>query len=196
MNGEQVQELQKRENVSEEDGNGRAEESGIVDRIRDILIGPQMHDYDGRLERLDERLAEEAAHARAEVEKRFEALENSLKGEVESLTNRLNAEQAERHTAIEKLGHDLAEAISAFELKIKNLDEYAREIHDLHRQLLDEAKALSTEVKEKQEQMQASLNRQAQQIYGTVIGRQALAEVLNDVALALRLKNDPRPPGA
>jgi phage host-nuclease inhibitor protein Gam len=196
MNGEQVQELLKRENASEEDGNGRAEESGIVDRIRDILIGSQMRDYDGRLERLDERLAEEAAHARAEVQKRFEALENSLKSEVESLTNRLNAEQVERRTAIEKLGHDLAEAVMAFELKIKNLDEYAREIHDLHRQLLDESKALSTEVKEKQEQMQAGLNRQSEQIRGTMIGREALAEVLSDVALALRLKNEPRPPGA
>ncbi len=194
MNGEQAQESQKREDASEEDRNGRTAESGIVDRIRDILVGSQMRDYDGRLQRLDERLAGEAAQARAEVRKRFEALENSLKGEVELLTNRLNTEQSERHTAIEKLGHDMAEAVRAFELKIKNLAEYAREIHDLHRQLLEESKALSTEVKEKQDQMQAGLNRQAEQIGGTVIGRQALAEVLSDVAL--RLKNEPRPPGA
>jgi hypothetical protein len=194
MNGEQVQESQKRENASEEDRNGRTEESGIVDRIRDILVGSEMRDYDGRLQRLDERLAGEAAQARAEVQNRFEALENSLKGEVESLINRLNAEQAERRTAIEKLGHDLAEAAKAFELKINNLSEYACEIHDLHRQLLEESKALSTEVKEKQEQMQADLNRQAEQLGGTIIGRQALAEVLSDVAL--RLKNEPRPPGA
>jgi phage host-nuclease inhibitor protein Gam len=194
MNGEQAQESQKREDASEEDRNGRTAETGIVDRIRDILVGSQMRDYDGRLQRLDERLAGEAAQARAEVRKRFEALENSLKGEVELLTNRLNAEQAERRTAIEKLGHDLAEAAKAFELKINNLAEYAREIHDLHRQLLEESKALSTEVKEKQEQMQAGLNRQTEQIGGTIIGRQALAEVLSDVAL--RLKNEPRAPGA
>ena len=194
MNGEQAQESQKREDASEEDRNGRTAESGIVDRIRDILVGSQMRDYDGRLRRLDERLAGEAAQARAEVRKRFEALENSLKGELESLINRLNAEQAERRTAIERLGHDLAEAAKTFELKINNLAEYACEIHDLHRQLLEESKALSTEVKEKQDQMQAGLNRQAEQIGGTVIGRQALAEVLSDVAL--RLKNEPRPPGA
>jgi methyl-accepting chemotaxis protein len=190
MNGEQVQESQKRQDASEENGNGRTAESGIVDRIRDILVGSQMHDYDVRLQHLDERLAGEAAQARLEVQKRFEALENALKGEVESLTNRLNAEQSERRTATEKLSHDLAEAVNAFELKIKNLAEYAREIHDLHRQLLEESKALTA----KQEQIQAGLNRQAQQIGGTMIGRQTLAEVLSDVAL--RLKDESRPPGA
>lgn len=194
MNGEQVRELQKRENASEEDRNGRAEEIGVVDRIRDILLGSQMRDYDGRLERLDERLAGEAALARAEVRQRFEALENSLKSEVESLTNRLNAEQSERRAAVEKLGCDLAETAKSFELKIKNLEEYAREIHDLHRRLLEESKALSTEVKEKHEQIQAGLNRQAEQTRGTMIGRQVLAEVLSEVAL--RLKSDPRPPDA
>lgn len=194
MNGEQAQESQKREDASEENHNGRTAESGIVDRIRDILVGSEMRDYEGRLQCLDERLVGEAAQAHAEVQKRFEALENSIKGEVESLINRLNAEQSERRTAIERLGHDLAEAAKAFELKINNLAEYAREIHDLHRQLLEESKALRTEVQEKQEQMQAGLSRQAEQFGGTIIGRQALAEVLSDVAL--RLKSEPRPPGA
>ncbi len=193
MNGEQVQESQKRENAGEEDRNGRTEETGIVERIRDILVGSQMRDYDGRLQRLGERLAGEAAQARAEAQKRLEDLENSLKREMESLTNRLNAEQSERRTAIEKLGRDLAETAKAFELKIKNLDEYAREIHDLHRQLLEQSKALSAEVKEKHEQTQAGLNRQAEQIRGSMMGRQALAELLSEVAVLL--KNEPRRPG-
>jgi uncharacterized phage infection (PIP) family protein YhgE len=193
MNGEQVQESQKRENAGEEDRNGRTEEIGIVDRIRDILVGSQMRDYDGRLQRLGERLAGEAAQARAEAQKRFEVLENSLKREVESLKNRLNTEQSEHRAAIEKLAHDLAETAKSFELKIKNLDEYAREIHDLHRQLLEQSKALSAEVKEKHEQTQAGLNRQAEQMRGSMIGRQALAEILSEVAVLL--KNESRPPG-
>src|SRR5260370_27608442 len=136
MNGEQVQESQKRENAGEEDRNGRAEERGIVERIRDILVGSQMRDYDGRLQRLGEQLAGEAAQARAEAQKRFEDLENSLKGEMESLTNRLNTEQSERRTAIEKLAHDLAETVKAFEWKVKNLDDDARQLPNLHPQHL------------------------------------------------------------
>lgn len=184
-----------RDDANAEDRNGRIEESSKVDRIRDILFGWQMREYDERFQRLDERLARESAEARADVQKRLEALENFLKGEVESLKNRLNAEQSERGMAIEKLGCDLGETAKALELKIKNLDEHvACEIHGLHQQLLEQSKALSAEIKEKHEQMQAGLNRETEQIRGAMTGREALAEMLSEVAL--RLKNEFRVPGA
>jgi hypothetical protein len=37
--------------------NGRLDESGNVDRIRHILFGNQMRDYDARFQKLEERLA-------------------------------------------------------------------------------------------------------------------------------------------
>jgi hypothetical protein len=154
-----------------------------------------MRDYDGRFQRLEERLARESAEARADVQNRLAALENFLKGEVESLKNRLNAEQSERGMASEKLGRDLGEAAKALEVKIKYLDDHAaREIHELRQQQLDQSKALSAEIKEKHEQMQAGLNREAEQIRGAMTGREALAEMLSEVAL--RLKNEFRVPGA
>lgn len=192
MNAEQPQDSQKRADATEENRDGRIEEGGVVDRIRDILIGSQMRDYDGRLQRIDERLSREAAEARASMQRRFDSLENFLKSEVESASKRLNAEQSEDHTAIEKLGHDLSETVKAFESKIKNLHDYAREIHDLHRQLLEQSKALSVELKEKHEQMQADLNRNAEQIRTSMIGRQALAEILSEVAQ--RVENESRSP--
>jgi hypothetical protein len=178
-----------------EQSNGRIEESGKVDRIRDILFGSQMRDYDGRFQRLEERLARESGEARADVQKRLEALENFLKGELESLKNRLNTEQSERGVATEKLGRDLGETAKALEQKVKNLDEHAaHEIHELRQQLLEQSKGLSAEIKEKHEQMQAGLSREAEQIRGAMTGREALAEMLSEVAL--RLKNEFRVPGA
>src|SRR5438105_15695084 len=150
MNAEQVQNMEISKEQNPDDRNGAIEESGKVDRIRDILFGSQMRDYDGRFQRLDERLTREAVEARAEVQKRIEGLENFLKGEVQSLTNRLNAEQAERGGAIEKLARDLGETARALEWKIKNLDDRtAVEIHMLREQLLEQSKALSAEIKEK-----------------------------------------------
>lgn len=171
------------------------EEAGKVDRIRDILFGSQMRDYDGRFQRLDERLASEAAEARSEVQKRIEGLENFLKAEVQSLTNRLNVEQSDRGSAIEKLAHDLAETARTFESKIKNLDEHtARELHDLREQLLAQSQALGAEIKDKHDQMKAGLNHEAEQIRNAMTGRESLAEMLSEVAL--RLKNEFRVPGA
>src|SRR4051794_5759440 len=44
--------------------NGNVDETQNVDRIRDILFGPQMRDYDSRFQRLEERLALEANNLR------------------------------------------------------------------------------------------------------------------------------------
>jgi hypothetical protein len=174
--------------------NGAIDESGKVDRIRDILFGSQMRDYDGRFQRLDERLTREAADARADGQKRFEALEAFLKGALESLSNRLNSEQSERSNAVEKLARDLAETAKSLELATKNLGEHAdREFHALRQQLLDQSKALSDEIREKHGQVKADLDREAEQIRGAMTHREGLSEMLSEVAL--RLKNEFRVPG-
>lgn len=174
--------------------NGAIDESGKVDRIRDILFGSQMRDYDGRFQRLDERLTREAADARADAQKRLEALETFLKGALESLSNRLNTEQSERGNAVEKLARDLTETAKSLELATKNLGEHAdREFHALRQQLLDQSKALNDEIREKHGQVKADLDREAEQIRGAMTGREALAEMLSEVAL--RLKNEFRVPG-
>jgi hypothetical protein len=193
MNAEQGHESEMQANA--EIRNGAIDETGKVDRIRDILFGSQMRDYDGRFQRLDERLTREATEARAETQKRLEALENFLKGALESLTNRLNAEQSERGHAVEKLARDLAETARTLELATKNLGENAdREFHALRQQLLDQSKALGDEIREKHGQLKADLDREAEQIRGAMTGREALAEMLSEVAL--RLKNEFRVPGA
>jgi hypothetical protein len=175
--------------------NGAIDESGKVDRIRDILFGSQMRDYDSRFQRLDERLTREAADARADTQKRLEALENFLKGALESLTNRLNTEQFARGHAVEKLAHDLAETAKGLELATKNLGEHAdHEFHALRQQLLEQSKALGDEIREKHGQVKADLDREAEKIRGAMTGREALSEMLSEVAL--RLKNEFRVPGA
>lgn len=195
MNAEQTPDPAIRVNFNPQARPEEPEEAGKVDRIRDILFGSQMRDYDGRFQRLDERLAHDAAEARSEVQKRIEGLENFLKGEVQSLTNRLNVEQSDRGSALEKLAHDLAETARALDGKIKNLDEHtARELHNLREQLLEQSKALSSEIREKHDQMKAGLDHEAEQIRNAMTGRESLAEMLSEVAL--RLKNEFRVPGA
>jgi hypothetical protein len=194
MNSEHDREPGTQANANAEDRNDKVDESGKVDRIRDILFGSQMRDYDERFQRLDERLTREAMEARGEVQTRLEGLENFLKGEIESMTNRLNAERSDRGNALE-IARNLAEMVKALELKINSLGEHAgREIHDLREQLLEQSKALSAEINEKHDQLKAGLDHEAEQIRGAMTGREALAEMLSEVAL--RLKNVFRVPGA
>ena len=193
MNSEQVDQKDRPENP--EHRNGAIDETGKVDRIRDILFGSQMRDYDDRFQRLDERLTREAADTRTDTQKRLEALENFIKGALESVSNRLNTEQFARGHAVEKLASDLAETAKALELATKNLGEHAdRELHALRQQLLEQSKALGDEIREKHGQVKADLDREAEQIRGAMTHREGLAEMLSEVAL--RLKNEFRVPGA
>jgi len=174
--------------------NGGISESGNVDRIRNILFGSQMRDYDGRFERLEERLGREADALRGDLQKRLDGLEAFIKGEIESLANRIRTEQTERGQAIEKLGRDLADTAKGLELKIGHLDvQVAKDIRDLRQQLLEQSKALSAEIKDKHDQVKAGLENEAQLIRGAMTGRESLAEMLTEVAL--RLKGEFRVPG-
>src|SRR6188508_56549 len=69
MNPEQVQQRGTQETADV--ANRAIDESGKVDRIRDILFGSQMRDYDSRFQRLEERLTRDAADTRADIQKRL-----------------------------------------------------------------------------------------------------------------------------
>jgi septation ring formation regulator EzrA len=173
---------------------GGTDEAGKVDRIRDILFGPQMRDYDGRFQRLEDNLAHEASEVRADTQKRLEALERFIKGEVDSINTRAAAEHGERCNANDKLGRDLAETSRNLDTKVSNLSEQtAKNLGELRELLLEQSKVLSGEIKEKYDQMKAGLEHEAAQIRSAMTGREALAEMLSEVAL--RLKNEFRIPG-
>jgi hypothetical protein len=175
--------------------NGPIDESGNVDRIRNILFGSQMRDYDARFQKLEERLAREAGELRSELQRQLQALEAFMKGEAESMANRVRTEQSERGQAIERLAHEMMETAKGLELKINNLDsQAARDTRDLREQLLEQSKAISAEMREKHDQMKGHLEREAGQIRDAMTGREALAEMLTEVAL--RLKKEFRVPGA
>jgi hypothetical protein len=173
---------------------GGMDEAGKVDRIRDILFGPQMRDYDGRFQRLEDNLAREANEIRADAQKRLEALERFIKGEVDSINSRAAAEHGERCNATDKLGRDLAETSRNLDIKVSNLSEQtAKNLGELRELLLEQSKMLSAEIKDRYDQMKAGLEHEAAQIRSAMTGREALAEMLSEVAL--RLKNEFRIPG-
>ena len=102
--------------------NSRIDEASKVDRIREILFGSQMRDYDERFQRLEEHLAREASEVRADTQKRLDALERFIKGEVDSINSRAAIEHGERCNATDKLGRDLAETARTLDTQINNLN--------------------------------------------------------------------------
>jgi len=183
----QYQHPMQNENTYRADGG--IDESAKVDRIRDILFGPLMREYDGRFQRLEGNLAQEANEIRTETQKRLDALERFIKGEVDSLNSRAAAEHDERCNATDKLGRDLADTARNLDNKVSNLSaQTAKNLGELRELMLQQYKILGTEIKDKYNQMKAGLDHETAQIRSGMIAREALAEMLSEVAL--RLKNE------
>ena len=171
------------------------DESGNVDRIRHILFGSQMRDYDTRFQRLEERLVKDAAELRTDLQKRLDELEGFIRSEVESLTGRQRTEATERGHSFERMARELAETARSLEQRIGNLDQQtANDLRDLRQRMLDQSKTLSAELKDKHEQVKIALDGESQQIRNAMTGRESLSEMLTE--MAMRLKGEFRVPGA
>jgi len=184
-----------------EDGN-RAEPSGEdlagsgnVDKIRDILFGTQMRDYEKRFARLEERLLKESGDLREEMKRRFEALESYLKQELEALTDRLKAEQDERAASIDKTTGELRSLAQTVDKRAAQLDEQAsKSQRELRQQLLDQSKTLSDEIRQKYAELSAVMHRELAGLSNDKTDRATLAALFTEVAL--RLNNEFKIPGS
>src|SRR6516165_489888 len=76
--------------------NGELREGANVDKIRDILFGSNMREYEKRFARLEERLTKSSDALRDDLKKRFDSLESYVKNELEAIATRLKAEYAAR----------------------------------------------------------------------------------------------------
>ena len=91
------------------------EAEGNVDKIREILFGGQMRDYDGRFSDLEDRLMQRIDRLGAEMEKRIERLNNYTKREVDKLSERLKTERKDRVADTKEGARDLKNATQQVE---------------------------------------------------------------------------------
>lgn len=168
---------------------GESPEVANVDKIREILFGGQMRDYDKRFARVEEHLAKEIESLRHDLKKQLDTLEGFIHEEVEAANQRLNAERAERTTALKELDRALREAEKTAEKLFTQLEEsLAKGTTDLRARLLEQSKTLTAEIEEKHRALSALLDRDFQTLQEDKTDRAALADLFAE--LAMRLKKD------
>lgn len=173
--------------ASEQDGASGAS----LEKVRDLLFGGQMRDYDRKFARLEERLAKETTDLRDEVKKRLSSLEQFIRAEVESLSDRLQTEQQERSRAAQDLAGNLKEASQAFERRTSQLDDLiAKSQRELRQQLHDQRQQLGDDIRQRADDVLAKLAREAHELRSDKADRSALAALLTE--MAMRLNDDLR----
>ena len=179
--------------------------TGNVDKIRDILFGSQMRDYDKRFAKLEERLLKESADLREDLKRRFDSLEAFMKSEVVLLSDGQIAEKAARDEALKSEKQSRDESVKGLTDKVgetvKNFDRRAAQTEeqsakaqrDLRQLILDETKRLAEEIAQKHSSVAADLGRESQERRGLMTDKHALSDLFAE--LSLRLKNEFKFPG-
>ncbi len=185
---------QKSTTASEQALSAVAGEAASVEKIRDILFGVQMRDYERKFARLEERLAKDTADLKEDVRKKLAALDVFLKQELESLSGRLKSEHEQRAAAVRELTNELKELKQALAQTAAQIEEqHSAAQREMRQQMLENYRTLSEEISQKADEAAASLQREAGELRLEKADRAALSSLFTEVAL--RLKDEFKIPG-
>jgi hypothetical protein len=160
--------------------------AGNVDKIRDILFGSQMRDYESRFARLEETLVKETMEIRETNKRRFDQLENYIKSELEALQNRVKAERDERSDKDGQHSRDLKDLGESIGRRIRDLDDRETDSErKLRNDLLQQARDLTDEIRARHEEMASLVDKRVSELRDGKTDRAALASMFNEVALRL-----------
>jgi hypothetical protein len=169
-------------------------DTGSVDKIRDILFGNQMRDFDRRFSQMEDRMVKATLDLRDETQKRMEAMELFFKKELESLKHRIKSESEERTDGDSHLNDELKTASSALKKTIAQVEEQLSEsATELRQQILEQSKSLTAEIQSKSEQASKSLHSSTSALDEAKIDRSALAEYFIEMAMHLSNRSDEDP---
>lgn len=162
---------------------------GNLDKVRDILFGGQMRDYEKRFNRLEDRLIKECSNIREDIKKRLDSLETYIMQEVEALSEGLKAEQIQRDETSKEIAQELKDTTKSLEKKIGQLDDQtSQKQRELRQQILDQSKSLDDDMRQKYESILTVIEREVQELRSDKTDRSTLAALLTQVAM--RLNNE------
>ena len=166
--------------------NGDVESGASVDKIRDILMGPQIKNYETRFVRLEETVARENGQIKDMMARRFESLEGFIKKETEALASRLKAERDERNESVRELARDLKSTADALTKKINELDNKTADAQsELRKDMLAETRKLMDELRKRSDDITALLERRSNELRADKTDRSLLAALLADMAMQI-----------
>lgn len=160
--------------------------SGNIDKIRDILFGANMRDYEHRFSRLEEALRKESADLRENTRRHLEALEAFVHKEIASLQSRITAERDERSESHARLSSELSASSAAILKKIGEFEsQEASAKSDIRNNLLQQSKDLNDAIRQKADELNSLLERRFAELHHSKTDRAGLASLFSEVALRL-----------
>jgi hypothetical protein len=163
-----------------------AESGASVDKVRDILFGSQIKQFETRFNRLEENLRRETIELKETMRRRFESIEGFFKSETEALSSRLRSEREERAAACHTIDQDLKATHDTLGRQIHALDASTADAQSgLRLELMAESRKLLDEIAERHEVVRSLIEYRIAEIRYQKADRTLLSTLLADLGAQL-----------
>jgi hypothetical protein len=179
-------------------GNGEIPGGEVVgvDKIRDLLFGNQMQDYDRRFSNLEERFLQRFKDVESETARNLTTYETHSKKQVESLASELREEKDLRADADKDIERTLRDQNQALEKRLRTMSDQLSQLErDLSERLTQEAQSLRDEIKRRHESAQYTIEKMFAELSNVKTDRNLLAGLFIEVAKCLNQDVGPKSVG-
>jgi hypothetical protein len=157
-----------------------------VDKIRDILFGNQMQDYDRRFSQIDERFQQKLRDLESETTRHVSTIEASLKKQLDSVANQMVQEKELRSDSDKELERSLRDHAQSLEKRIGQLsDQLSQFERDFIERITTETQALRDELKRRNDDTRANVEKMFAELSGVKTDRNLLAGLFVEIAKCL-----------
>ncbi len=160
---------------------------GDIEKVRDILFGKYVSNFEERFAQLEQRLEADVETLKSRLSEKLESMDDAVNQSLKRLDDQIAKEQKNRDSELRSLQNVLSEAESALQHSIAAMEDQANQdlsavrasLEESHQELLDQTLSV-------QAQLLGELENQKEELQGDKVGRQALALMLDEVAVKLR----------
>ncbi|MEZ5307849.1 MAG: hypothetical protein R2684_11955 [Pyrinomonadaceae bacterium] len=157
-----------------------------IDKVRDILFGVQVREFERRFSKLEEKFSKELENLREDTASRLLKLEEFMSKEISSLQERIYEEQDSRTDSLKAVTADLQNTAHALEKQISKLGEKTtKNESEIRTQLLDQSKTLTDTIQKKQDDIMTALEKESKELRDDKTDRAALADLFKEMAMRL-----------
>ena len=176
-------------------GNGQHSGTEVVgvEKIRDLLFGNQMQDYDRRFSKVEERFQQRCKEIETDTARNLSAFETNAKKQIESLANQLREEKDSRSDADKETERTLREQNQSLEKRLRSVSDQLSQLErDMADRLTQEAQMLRDEIKRRNEDTQTTLEKMFAELGNVKTDRNLLAGLFIEVAKCLNQDVGPK----
>jgi chromosome segregation ATPase len=164
-----------------------------VDKIRDLLFGNQMQDYDRRFSMLEERFLQRFREVESETARNLSSLELNAKKQIESLADQLREEKDLRTDADKEIERVEREHNDTVEKRLRSISEQLSRLErEQADRLTQEVQSLREEIKRRSEDIQHTIEKMFTELSSVKTDRNFLASLFLEVARCLNQDVGPK----